>query len=441
MGGLGSAVGGLGSRTPSSEMGLATVTEESQSWSRKEQQRLEDLGEQINATEGSRVEHQEIGAHRKGPRSPKQRRSVRRPYSAGIRIRLPGAGRAVSQGSGSYGGAWSELAVGQKGVGVQPRGLQHPGIPQLVDSLGNGVQQSATWAASEDGEGGIGQGIYIRRRLPLKEEFRQMVHDNKTRSEALKRSVEAIESLSGALDANQAEKQLLVKVLMSCAHVGTSTPREGRAGAPPGLRAGAGVGVGRRSQTAFIGQMLAVSSEERGVLEGMPATLIDAVEDAMRTKMAYAEAVARMAELDEELLEWQRWYSKEGGGTAAKSIGVSAPTRDTLQPSSHTHILSTAGVGHEVSPRERMGGHRGVYSPRGGEAGNGPVAAAYLRSQLSQARVENEHLSRKLQQLQVGCHVFSFYVSLDCDGVGLTDFSKTRIAAASCPGGFSFRRV
>ena len=372
-----SVSGGLGSRTPSTDLGLATVTEESQSWSRKDQQSMEEIGGNSKVPTDIRVDYQEARTcplHRKGPRSPKLRRSGRRPYSAGLRVRLPVAGRSVSQGSGSYGGAWPALAVAHAGDGLQPSCLQ---VPQLVDTWDEESLPAAQRGVSEEGDGVDGQGTYVRRRLPLKDEFRQMVHDNKTRSEALKRSVEAIESLSGALDANHAEKQILVRVLLSCAQAGASTPRDRRTSVSGPTRAGL-VGVaGRRSQTAFISQMLSVSTEERRVLESMPAALLDAVEDAMRTRMSYAEAVARMAELDEELLEWQRWYSKHGD----RSVRAAGSC--------------------EASPRERNGGQVGLHSPRSGQVGEGPVAAAHLRSQLSQARIENEHLNRKLQQLQM----------------------------------------
>ena len=381
---ISSGVGGLGSTTPTSE--LATVTEESQSWSRQDQQ--------------ERVEYNETCAsplNRMGPKSPKQRRPARRAGSAGMRLRLPCSGTAHTE-------AWHTNGAPHR----DSQRLDHLHLPQrscmpkLVDTL-EGLGGVDTDPEMEDvgtgregrGGGGGGQKSVFRRRQPLKDEFRQMVHDNKTRSEALRRSVEAIESLAGALDSNNAEKQLLVKVFMSCAQQGARTPREGHSGATRVMMVGAG--GGKRSQVAFLGQMLSVSFEERAVFESMPGPLLDALEDALRLKMSYAEAVARVAELDDELLEWQRWYAKQSASNPAGSndhnVSVS---RDKMHPVPKLNLAHSGG-GREVLPRDRAA----TNSPRAGEAGDGPVAAAHLRSQMSQVRVENERLRMQLHEVQM----------------------------------------
>jgi len=398
---ISSGVGGLGSTTPTSE--LATVTEESQSWSRQDQQ--------------ERVEYNETCAsplNRMGPKSPKQRRPARRAGSAGMRLRLPCSGTAHTE-------AWHTNGAPHR----DSQRLDHLHLPQrscmpkLVDTL-EGLGGVDTDPEMEDvgtgregrGGGGGGQKSVFRRRQPLKDEFRQMVHDNKTRSEALRRSVEAIESLAGALDSNNAEKQLLVKVFMSCAQQGARTPREGHSGATRVMMVGAG--GGKRSQVAFLGQMLSVSFEERAVFESMPGPLLDALEDALRLKMSYAEAVARVAELDDELLEWQRWYAKQSASNPAGSndhnVSVS---RDKMHPVPKLNLAHSGG-GREVLPRDRAA----TNSPRAGEAGDGPVAAAHLRSQMSQVRVENERLRMQLHEVQM--HV----MGKSPRGLGLDDGSQ-----------------
>ena len=437
------------SRTPSAELGLATVTEESQSWSRKDEQQLQEpefrpyskgaerqqahewaeahgrhhtplhagrahvLEEQEhaksqggtasetirphrirrNVEKGETEERVEYAAcasplQRKGPKSPKQRRPGRRLGSAGLRVRATAAECSRAQGGGAYGTAFPPYMASY----VDSDSL-YP-VPQLVDHMHEGMTHGAPQAEeySEELSGGEGsrgrdhgQNVYMRRRLPLKDEFRQMIHDNKARSEALKRSAEAIESLTGALDANNAEKQLLVKVLKSCAQQGSQTPREES-------MARKGVGA-RRSQVAFICQMLAVSSDERAVLESMPDTLLDALEDVMRLNMTYAEAVARVAELDETLLEWQRWYSKR---SHSDNRTASANCKEGTSHPVPKLMLARPG-GRELSPRESAA----LKSPRSGEDCDGPVAAAHMRSQLSHMRLENERLRMHLQEIQM----------------------------------------
>lgn len=202
------------------------MTEESQSWSKedmlrlkapKDQLHLEDPASTTAAAENRQHFDQHLeqdkcdfeetcaSPHRLGPRSPKQRRPAgRRVASAGVRIRLPA------------GAAWT----------AHIRESLHPihsTVPQLVDrerlALGGKVAEmggAETPSESEQSDGlvedvggdwregsGLGgrkntsiqafninnnvnKSAFERRRLPLKDEFRQMVHDNKSRSEALK---------------------------------------------------------------------------------------------------------------------------------------------------------------------------------------------------------------------------------------------------------------
>jgi hypothetical protein len=285
------------SRTPC----LGTVTEESQSWTRKDEQQLQAHSPADGTDVGERVEYTATSSplQRKGPKSPKQRRPGRRAGSTGMqRFRSTAADCSRSQagaapespprGWGPHGGAFPQhIFPFEDGDSLYPLHQRH-GMPQLVDSLHahEGASRAEHYsdelsAGEEVGSRGSGQNVYVRRKLPLKDEFRQMINDNKARSEALKRSAEAIESLTGALDANNAEKQLLVKVLMACAQQGAHTPREEARMGP----------VARRSQVAFICQILTVTSNERTVLESMPMSLLGALEDVMRLKMTYAEAV------------------------------------------------------------------------------------------------------------------------------------------------------
>ena len=234
-------------RTPS---GLGTVTEESQSWTRKDEQQQQAHSPADRTDAGERVEYTatSLPLQRKGPKSPKQRRPGRRAGSAGMqRFRSTAADCSRSQagvapaspprGWGPDDGAFPQhIAPFVHGDSLFPLHQRHGtcGMPQLVDSLHahegspRAEHYSDELSASEEaavGRGG-GQNVHVRRKLPLKDEFRQMINDNKARSEALKRSAEAIESLTGALDANNAEKQLLVKVLMACTQQGAHKPRE-----------------------------------------------------------------------------------------------------------------------------------------------------------------------------------------------------------------------
>jgi hypothetical protein len=399
-----SSIGGYGSTTPSSELGLETVTEESQSWSRKDLPQEEAQGNCTESGARERVDYRE--PDRKGPKTPTQRRPGRRANSAGLRMRRPSYERTVYCGRGPPVYTQSEASLNKDRDALFPgRSEQSPAMPQLVDvhgkerredDVGDGIASEAKehegGALGEGGGSGVeqhahvyeGKGVYVRRRLPLKDEFRQMVEDNKLRSEALRRSVEAIESLSGALDANNAEKQLLVKVIMSCSPQGAGgrTPRMPLVGNLSAEERGAGVGgQGRRSQFAFIAQMLDLSEEERALVEAMPATLVDALEDVLRLKMSYAEAVAFLAELDDELPERQMPHAKHGSGSVCCSAGGRPDTVPRL-------TLPGAGTG------------AGSKSHWVGEAQDGPVAAAHLRSQLSQVRVENERLRGHLQEVQ-----------------------------------------
>ena len=202
------------------------MTEESQSWSKedmlrlkasKDQLHLEELASTTAAAENRQHLDQHLeqhkcdfeetcaSPHRLGPRSPKQRRPAgRRVASAAARHRLP-AGAAWPAHSREY---------------LHPI---HSTVPQLVDrerlAVGETVAEmggAETPSESEQSDGvvedvggdwreggGLGgrknasiqafnvhhnvnKSAFERRRLPLKDEFRQMVHDNKSRSEALK---------------------------------------------------------------------------------------------------------------------------------------------------------------------------------------------------------------------------------------------------------------
>merc|ERR1719409_1174556 len=206
----------------------------------------------------------------------------------------------------------------------------------------------------------------------MKEEFRQMVQENKMRSEALRRSVHAIESLSAALDANNAEKQLLVTVLLSLTQQ-ASDARDSSGMGRRGPREG-----GKPAQVAFVSEMVGMSMQERGVLEHMSGQVVDAVEDALRLKMAYAETRVALAQLDAQLMEWQRWYSSSGG-VGEDSVKAKVPRLpvEKIQATPRIHGLDQTR-----------------------DCQDGPVAAAHVRSQLSAVRVENERLRLQLQEVQ-----------------------------------------
>ena len=257
------------------------------------------------------------------------------------------------------------LAAGDQLEGLSSR-QEAVTMPSLVDTSRETQSVDAKRPAAEtddtrdvavavDGGGGAGDGGYLRRKVPMKEEFRQMVQENKMRSEALRRSVHAIESLSAALDANNAEKQLLVTVLLSLTQQASDARNSsgmGRRGPQEG---------GRAAQVAFVSEMVGMSMQERGVLERMSGQVVDAVEDALRLKMAHAETRVALAQLDAQLMEWQRWYSSSGG-VGEDSVKAKVPRLpvEKIQATPRIHGLDQTR-----------------------DCQDGPVAAAHVRSQLS----------------------------------------------------------
>ena len=240
-------------------------------------------------------------------------------------------------------------------------------MPSLVDATRETGGLDAKRPASEtdetrdvsvavDGGGGAGDGGYLRRKVPMKEEFRQMVQENKMRSEALRRSVHAIESLSAALDANNAEKQLLVTVLLSLTQQ-ASDARDSSGLGRRGPREG-----GKPAQVAFVSEMVGMSMQERGVLEHMSGQVVDAVEDALRLKMAHAETRVALAHLDAQLMEWQTWYSSTARVGGEDSVRTKVPRLPVEK------IQATPRIHGSEQPRDWQ---------------DGPVAAAHVRSQLS----------------------------------------------------------
>ena len=95
--------------------------------------------------------------------------------------------------------------------------------------------------------------------------LRQMTDSSEIRKDALKRSVEAIESLSLALDSVNEEKKVLMRVLETCETSGSAVNKVA-------LHAETLEGSSRLAQASFIAQML--PGVDPKVVERMPAKAI-----------------------------------------------------------------------------------------------------------------------------------------------------------------------
>ena len=107
------------------------------------------------------------------------------------------------------------------------------------------------------------------------------------RKDALKRSVEAIESLSLALDSVNEEKKVLLRVLEAC--------KTSESVAKTGPHAEKGEVRSRPAQACYIAQML--PGVDPMVVERMPFSAIEAIEAALALKLSHAQGAAKLVEM------------------------------------------------------------------------------------------------------------------------------------------------
>ena len=108
------------------------------------------------------------------------------------------------------------------------------------------------------------------------------------RRDALKRSVEAIESMSLALDAVNEEKRVLERVLDAC-KTSESVARDQK------MYSDTRTGSRRLAQAQYIAQML--PGVDSRVVERMAESMRDGIEAALSLKLAHAQGVAKIVEL------------------------------------------------------------------------------------------------------------------------------------------------
>ena len=117
---------------------------------------------------------------------------------------------------------------------------------------------------------------------------RQRTDSAEIRKDALERSVEAIESLSLALDYVNEEKKVLLRVLEACETSGFAVNKA--------LHSETLDGSSRLAQASFIAQML--PGVDSKVVERMSAKAIKAMQSVLQLKLAHAQATAKIVELE-----------------------------------------------------------------------------------------------------------------------------------------------
>ena len=135
-------------------------------------------------------------------------------------------------------------------------------------------------------KGGKGSGRSRKNKMKGLKDSEELLPSS-MRKDALKRSVEAIESLSLALDSVNEEKKVLLRVLEACKTAESVTKSA--------TQSESAEGRGRLAQACYIAQML--PGVDSKVVERMPAKAVEAIEAALALKLAHAQSAAKLVEM------------------------------------------------------------------------------------------------------------------------------------------------
>lgn len=160
-------------------------------------------------------------------------------------------------------------------------------VPPLVDTLPTvklGLLRKGGKGGSKNRRGAGGNSL--KNKLKGLKDPDDMLPSS-MRKDALKRSVEAIESLSLALDSVNEEKKVLLRVLEAC--------KTSQSVTKSAMDSETANGRSRPAQACYIAQML--PGVDPKVVERMPAKAIEAIEAALDLKLAHAQGAAKLVEM------------------------------------------------------------------------------------------------------------------------------------------------